>query len=130
MRLGHGLAHLSFQVGKSGLIGSTPFKWLDTNTTSPADLQSAGTLTAYNRSASPADTGALSRTASQVMIINIDLEFKGPIDTTISLNRANPRAIRTITHSVLVSLEQNPESKQDEKKTLMETITVRQHLLQ
>jgi len=92
-QINNGYHVCKLSVGQKGTIGALPFKWLTTNTTSSADLQSAGTVTFYNLSGTIADAVAVGQ---QFTFMDLSLEFKEPIDTTISLDADHPRGIREV----------------------------------
>lgn len=86
-----GAHKVSIYVRSNGLMGSSMFKWLTTNTTSDADQQSAGTLSVFTLSSSHGDDGAQGTTRG---VLEGVAEFRSPIDTALipsSLRQRNQR---------------------------------------
>jgi len=76
----NGIHPVNIKVRRNGLIGSQMTKWLSCGTTPDAILQSAGTFT-Y---ASISPTGVVdSSVATQRMLVEIEVEFKTPMDTAL-----------------------------------------------
>jgi len=79
-----GLHPVSLYVGRKGTIGSNPGKWLTVSTASAdQSLEDAGTIFFHSISGNPGDTQLAARLRT---FISFNVEFKGPIDTTV-----NPR---------------------------------------
>lgn len=70
--------YISISVGRAGLIGSLPTKWLETNANEAAVFQSVGTISSAII-AQGTDVGSKTN-----LLIEFELEFRGPIDTALN----------------------------------------------
>jgi len=79
-KLSNGFQRVTISTGRQGLMGSSMFKWLTTNTTSDADQQSAGTLSVITLSSALGDSQTAG--SSRGMLEGI-CEFRSPIDSAL-----------------------------------------------
>lgn len=104
MKLDCALRPLKLSVSRNGLIGSQPTKWLGTQANFSADIQSAGTVTAYLET--PPVLSTVNGPAQFDYVNEYVIEFKGPIDGSINPSLSNPKGIRPMTDE-----EKFPECK-------------------
>lgn len=116
MQVDCALRRVGFSVGRGGLIGSQPTKWLGTQTNFSTDIQSAGTITVYLET--PPVVSTVNGPAQFDYINEYVIEFKGPIDGGINPSLSNPMGVR--------QPRKNGEGEVDEKRSSEEPSLLRE----